>query len=132
MAETVVKRKRKFKTPPKVRGTRFENRVKKHLEKKGYLVTGAAGSFGVFDLVAISPATEIRAKLLMLGYSQEQVDEIMNVLRDCALGIQCKINGRLCKVERAEMIELAERYNLKPVLYWREGRKLRHAEVDTV
>lgn len=115
---------------PKRKGTDFERRVRRELIAKGYLVARSAGSLGVFDLIAIKPASEVRSMLSMLGLSHEQIEQVMEVFRKCVLGIQCKTNGRLCKVERAGMIELSERYNITPILYWREGRKLRWEVIE--
>ena len=115
----------------KRRGTNFERRVRKYLEsKENCLVMRSAGSFGCFDLLAIRPASDVRSRLSMLGLSHEQIEQVMDIFRECVLGIQCKTNGRLCKVERASMIELAGKYNIKPLLVWRDGRKLRWEEVE--
>lgn len=115
---------------PKKKGTDFERRVRRELIAKGYLVARSAGSFGAFDLIAIAPASEIKSKLSMLGLSHQQIEQVMEVFRECVLGIQCKVNGRLDKIERAEMIELSHKYNITPRLYWREGRKLRWVVVE--
>lgn len=40
---------------PKAKGSRAERRSKLWLEQKGYLVSRAAGSLGLFDLVAVGP-----------------------------------------------------------------------------
>jgi len=108
----------------KKRGTEFERRVRKKLESEGYLVLRSAGSFGAFDLIAIEPANRVKSKLLLAGFSEEDADKIMDILRTSIIGIQCKVNGRLDKIERTEILELAEKYNIEPRLYWREGRKL--------
>ncbi len=115
---------------PKRKGINFERRVRRALESEGYLVLRSAGSFGAFDLIAIEPADRVRAKLSLAGFSDEDIDRIMEVLRSCLIGIQCKTNGRLCKIEKAEIIELAEKFNLEPRLYWRNGRKLKFEVLD--
>jgi len=44
---------RKTKITNYIRGRNFEYRVKKLLEKKGYIVFRTAGSHGLFDLIAV-------------------------------------------------------------------------------
>jgi len=114
---------------PKKKGMNFERRARDKLRSEGYLVTRSAGSFGRFDLIAIKPASEIRSKLLMVGFTHDQIDTILSILRDCIVGVQCKTNGKLSKVEKEEMVKLARKYNLKPILARREGRKIVFEEV---
>lgn len=75
----------------KKRGTRFEHRVKKHLEKAGCDVFRSAGSRSPADLIALHPD------------------------KKCVYFIQCKISDPpyLPTVEKAALISLAERHKGK-------------------
>jgi Holliday junction resolvase len=44
----------------KAKGTYYEHRAIKHLEKTGYCCSRAGGSLGVFDIIAFGP-TDVRA-----------------------------------------------------------------------
>lgn len=75
----------------KRKGTVFENKVKHLLEEWGYLVTRAAGSFGI-DLIAIK---------------KERLPIFVNVkLRNIYLGPK----------ERKQMVYDAEKYDAIPIL----------------
>jgi len=77
-----------------LKGRNFENYVKRKLESKGFLVIRAAGSKGVFDLVAFPPERR----------------------NNVVLGIQCKAHGKMSNEKKQEMIRVADKYNLLPVL----------------
>jgi len=111
-------------TSPKKKGTDFERRVKERLEKDGYYVTRAAGSFGVFDLVALPTKSEIYTKLIMRGFTKEQAYTVVEVLSDCILGVQCKTNGRITNNEVEKIRETSRIYPIKPLLAWRKKRKI--------
>lgn len=81
------------------RGANFERRVKKYFEDLGYYVIRSAGSHGVFDLIAIK--------------------------RGIVLGIQCKIDGKLTPKEKLAMLTASAKFGIKPLLAYREGRKLK-------
>ena len=111
-------------TSPKKKGADFERRVKEKLEKDGYYVTRAAGSLGVFDLVALPTKTEIYTKLIMRGFTKEQAYIAIEVLSDCILGVQCKTNGRITSSEVEIIRQTSKIYPVKPLLAWRKKRKV--------
>jgi len=89
-----------------IRGRRFEHRVKRLLEERGYIVVRSAGSKGPFDLVAL------------------RFGEI--------LLIQCKLDGNLPKAEKRQMIAAARVAGGKPLLAIKDKRtgEIRLAEVS--
>ena len=89
-----------------VRGRRFEYKVKKLLEERGYIVVRSAASKGPFDLVAL------------------RFGEI--------LLIQCKLDGNLSKAEKQQMIAAARVAGGKPLLAIKDKRtgEIRLAEVS--
>jgi len=86
---------------PYIKGRRVEYRVKEVLEGEGYYVVRAAGSHGLFDLVAINPATR-RILLVQVRGSERGV------------------SGR----ERGEMARFAGVYTVVPAYTERVGRRL--------
>lgn len=78
----------------KRKGTEFERRVRKELESLGFFVTRSAGSFGVFDLIAVN--------------------------KFAVIGIQCRTQFRMTKYEQVEMINAGLRYGIYPGLAYRE------------
>ena len=83
----------------KRKGTRNEHRSRLLLEAAGYRVTRAAGSFGEFDLVAIS-----RTGILL---------------------VQCKSNRPPGPIERACLIEFPAPDNAQRLIHvWHDGQRL--------
>jgi len=76
------------------RGYRFEREVWQKLVEKGYFVVRAAGSHGIFDLIAI-----------------KNID---------VRGVQCKVSGKISKDELNKMKETGEKYGILPVLAWKD------------
>ena len=82
----------------KRRGSDFERRVKKELEKHGYLVIKSGGSLGAFDLVAIK-----------LGMRP--------------LGVQCKVRHPLISSDEwNELFEQSLEYDMIPILAYRDQK----------
>lgn len=76
----------------------FERRVYRYFEQRGYFVIRSAGSHSPIDLVA-------------LRWGEVKL-------------IQCKIDGVLSRVERAQLQELARLTCCQVYLISREGKKL--------
>jgi len=80
------------------RGRRFEYRVRDHLEKREYYVVRQTRS-AFPDLIAIK-----KGEILL---------------------VECKVHRRrLTKDQRQRLLELTQRLGAKPMLAYREGRKL--------
>jgi len=88
----------------KRKGTRFERKVKDFLVEQGFYATRAAGSHGVYDILAVK---------LFSG-------------RSVVLGVQCKHDGRLPDSEREAVMECAEKHGIIPALAYptRVGRRI--------
>jgi len=84
------------------KGARFERRVKRYLEERGYFVVRSAGSKGKFDLIAV----------------RKEIDGNVEVV-----GIQCRVSKRLKKGEREALLDALE-YGIKPAIAYRVGRRL--------
>ncbi len=84
----------------KRKGISFERSVVKKLRRQGYYAMRAAGSFGVFDVLAVN---------------KEEV-----------LGVQCKINGKLTKAERKQLILTGKEYGITPCIAYRRKKGKRY------
>jgi Holliday junction resolvase len=80
------------------KGARFERRVQKYLEERGWFTIRSAGSHKVADLVCL------RGGGVLL--------------------IQCKLNGRISPAEREQLLNLARENKCQAVFAYRDGRKL--------
>ena len=88
-----------------IKGRAFENYVANYLRRNGFYVIRAAGSHGVYDLVAIR--------------------------NGIAYGIQCKTNGRLSRKELIRILETSERYGIIPFLAFRNNKRVKIANLIT-
>lgn len=73
-------------------------------EKAGFYAVRAAGSKGVFDVIAID--------------------------RGKVIGIQCKRDGKLLKKERIEMLLVAREYGIIPLLAYMHKRKVTFLDLE--
>jgi len=87
------------------KGYRFEIYVANYLRRNGFYVIRAAGSHGIFDLIAI--------------------------YHGCIYGIQCKTNGRLLRKELIEIVKTAEKHGIIPFLAFRDGRRVKLVNLIT-
>lgn len=112
------------------KGYRFEDVVRKKLEKEGYYVVRSSGSKGVFDLIAFPPAWHVCCP----DCGSKQIEEIKpnwGICYNCEsnfymipksltdgkiMGIQCKVQGRITKAQKEELIITAKRYGIYPYL----------------
>ena len=87
----------------KRKGTRFERKVKDFLVEQGFFAVRAAGSHGVYDIVAVKKFSG----------------------RTVVLGVQCKHDGKLPCSERDAVQKCAETHGIVPVLAYptRVGRR---------
>ena len=84
------------------RGAVFERTVKADLEAKDYFAMRSAGSHGIVDIVAINKGGE-------------------------PWMVQCKIDGRMDRQDRAELSRKAELYCFIPIMASRlKGGKIRY------
>ena len=86
------------------RGYRFEREVMRKLINDGYFVIRAAGSHGVFDLIAIR------------GFDVK--------------GIQCKLNGKITNEEINKMKYYGEKYGILPMLAWKDENGIHLKVID--
>jgi len=85
------------------KGRNFEYRVKKDLEKNSFVVRQAASAFP--DLIAV---------------------------RECSgkkICVECRVNGRISKTERMELIRLWVKYDIHPFVARREKKKIKYYDV---
>ena len=85
------------------RGANFERRVRDYFEKGGWFVIRSAGSHSLIDLVALKGG-EVQL-------------------------IQCKTDGVLSSIERAQLQELTRETGCRVYLFSRFGRKLVSEEI---
>jgi len=85
------------------KGRRFEYQVRDQLERLGYWVVRQSRS-AFPDLIALK-----RGEILL---------------------VECRLRGRLTNMERKRLMELAERLGARPLLAYREGRRLILEELD--
>lgn len=97
-------------TTPYKKGKEFENYIARKLREKGFYVARSAGSKGVFDLIAISPI------LLKCGKRADRKPRVY--------GIQAKVNGKFTKSEIEAMKEVGRKYNIVPVMAYKEGSRI--------
>jgi Holliday junction resolvase len=86
------------------RGADFERKTKKGLELRGWSVTRAAGSHGMWDLVAVSPGP-------MVAY------------------VQCKRDAKLSKEDRLNLITHCLAFNCVPILAFKDGKDIKYLEL---
>ena len=112
-----TKVKRISKNTAYKRGRNFEYRVKKHFENQGYYVVRMYASKGAADLIAI--------KRYWTFVDKKTVAEV--------LLIQCKnlkVERKLSKTERNNLIKLSGITGGKPLLVQNIKRKLVITEID--
>jgi Holliday junction resolvase len=85
------------------KGRLFEYRVRDHFTQQGYFVVRAAKS-AFPDLIALR-----RGEILL---------------------IECRVRGNLTKAEKERLIAYAKKTGGRPILAYREGRKLRLSPLD--
>ena len=86
------------------KGRRFEYRVKRELERQGYVVFRCAGSKPV-DLIAMKRGGP-------------------NLI------VECKLNGKFSRDDLWKLFFLAEDAGAVPMIAWKEGRLIRLKRLD--
>jgi Holliday junction resolvase len=86
------------------RGADFERKVKLDLATHAWSVTRAAGSHGMWDLVAVSPGPTV-------------------------VYIQCKRDAKLSKEDRTNLITHCLAFNCVPVLAYKDGKDIKYLEL---
>jgi Holliday junction resolvase len=85
-------------------GATFERKVKKELESRAWSVTRAAGSHGMWDLVAIAPGPTV-------AY------------------IQCKKDAKLSREDRENLVTHCLAFNCVPILAHKDGKEIKYLEL---
>lgn len=90
-------------------GNKFENYVKRLLNPYDFYITRSAASKGVYDLICLAKG------------------------QNTNIGIQCKgaEEGKITNLEKEEMLETADRYNLIPVLATKRNGRVVFIDVRT-
>jgi Holliday junction resolvase len=86
------------------RGADFERKTKAHLEAHAWCVTRAAGSHGMWDLVAIAPGPVVAL-------------------------IQCKRDAKLSKEDRTNLITHSLAFDCVPILAFKDGPGIKYLEL---
>ena len=108
----------------KRKGTEFERKVKEQLIKDGYYAVRSAGSFGIFDVIAIPTKKEIIRKLIMHGYDHNLATKIADIVSESILAIQCKTNGRFSKKLLESLEKASDMHLLKPMVAYKKKGKV--------
>ncbi len=106
------------------KGYRFELRVKKHFEQKGYYVVRKYASKGAEDLIAI--------KASKVGYYNEKTKKSVFAMMSEVFLIQCKnlkVEKKLKREDALRLIKLAEQCGATPLLATNPNHKLTIVEV---
>lgn len=85
-------------------GANFERLTMKELQAHGWLVTRAAGSHGMWDLMAVAPGPNVAL-------------------------VQCKRDGKMSAEDKKNLCHVALAFNSIPILAWKEGKDIRYSEL---